>query len=70
MAVLTGIEGMYNCQTNTYDPPKDYNNWRDLVLKKQIEIQVRDNLLVLPVASEGISENRILENYQKSKNAK
>ena len=48
MAVMTGFEGSYNHQTNTYDPPPEYRNWGDLVLKERIHIMVKDNLLILP----------------------
>lgn len=48
MAVMTGVEGTYSKQTNTYDPPREYRNWKDVVLKKQIQIQAKDNFIVLP----------------------
>ena len=36
MAVMTGVEGYYNVQTNTYNPPKEYGNWGNVVLKNRI----------------------------------
>ncbi len=49
MFMMTGVEGNYNEQTHTSDPPKEYENWRDVILKKRIQIHVRDNLLVFPI---------------------
>jgi len=48
MTVMTGIEGSYNVRTNAYDPPNEYSDWENLVLKKRIQIYVQDNLYVLP----------------------
>ncbi|MCJ7700254.1 MAG: hypothetical protein MUO62_01620 [Anaerolineales bacterium] len=48
MAVMTGAEGTYDIRTNTYNPPSEYRNWEHLVLTKRIQIQVKDNLVVLP----------------------
>ncbi len=52
MTVITGIEGTYDVQTNTYNPPQEYGDWKNAVLKNRIQIQVRDNLLVLPKPNE------------------
>jgi len=46
MKKITGIEGTYDVQTNTYNPPKQYKNWRELVLGKKINILVKNNLFV------------------------
>jgi hypothetical protein len=48
MAVMTGVEGSYNPRSFTYDPPRDYRNWEQVVRKNHLQIQVVDNLLVLP----------------------
>ena len=48
MAVMTGTEGSYNPRSYTYDPPREYRNWEQVVRKNQLQIQVADNLLVLP----------------------
>ena len=47
MAVMTGVEGYYNVPTNTYNPPKEYGNWENVVLKNRIQIHVKDNLFVI-----------------------
>ena len=46
--VMTGIEGSYNPHTFTYDRPNAYQNWEQAVLQNLLQIQVKDNLLVLP----------------------
>lgn len=38
MAVMTGVKGHYNERMNTYDPPDGYANWKDVVLKRNIQI--------------------------------
>jgi len=48
MAVMTGMEGKYNPRTNTYDPPRGYRNWGELVQKERTQIQVSGNLIKLP----------------------
>jgi hypothetical protein len=48
MATITSVEGTYNPHTHTYDPPQGYRNWNELVLEAEIQIEVHDNLLVLP----------------------
>lgn len=35
---ITGIEGSYNPVTNTYDPPKEYKNWEDVVTKNHLDL--------------------------------
>lgn len=46
MAVITGIEGNYNTQTNKYNPPSEYRNWRDLIFAKRIQLYIEENLVV------------------------
>ncbi len=48
MMAMTGVEGVYNPRTNTYDPPREYRNWNELVLRKGIQIKASDNLVVVP----------------------
>ncbi|MCP4437604.1 MAG: hypothetical protein GY810_01540 [Aureispira sp.] len=45
---MTGVEGAYSTFKNKYNPPKGYNNWDAVVSKNNIEIEVVNNLLVLP----------------------
>ncbi|MFO8085023.1 MAG: hypothetical protein R6U27_11970 [Desulfobacterales bacterium] len=47
MAVVTGIEGYYDVSTNTYKPPKRYDYWNSVVIKNGIQLQVKDNLVVV-----------------------
>jgi len=47
MAVMTGITGRYHMGTNTYDPPGDYGNWGDVVMKNGVKIHARGNLSVV-----------------------
>jgi len=47
MAVLTGIEGRYDCKTNCYAPLEGYATWGDVVHDNQIKIRVQDNLSVI-----------------------
>ncbi len=51
MFMMTGVEGYYNEQTHTYYPPGEYENWQDVILKNKIQLYVKDNMFVLPVAS-------------------
>lgn len=46
MTIMTGIEGHYNVQTNKFDPPVQYKNWQEVVLENNIQIQVKDNILI------------------------
>jgi hypothetical protein len=48
MAVVTGVEGTYNKTIHQYDPPKGYRNWGEVVRKKQIQLSVQSNMMVLP----------------------
>ncbi len=47
MAVMTEIEGHYDGQTNTYNPPKPFGDWGDAVQQRGVQLKVSDNLLVL-----------------------
>jgi hypothetical protein len=47
MKKISGIEGKYDVQNNTYDPPKEYRNWNELVLENKIHIIVKNNIFVL-----------------------
>ncbi|MEZ7891093.1 MAG: hypothetical protein QMC67_05060 [Candidatus Wallbacteria bacterium] len=46
MAVLTGIEGKYNPDKFMFEPPDCYKNWKDVIYKNKIKIQVKENLIV------------------------
>ena len=40
MHKMTGIEGRYNSEVNTYQPPGIYANWESVVIKNKISLQV------------------------------
>jgi hypothetical protein len=48
MTVMTGVEGGYNRQINSYCQPGKYENWKDVVRKNKLQLAVVDNLIVLP----------------------
>jgi hypothetical protein len=48
MAAMTGIEGVYDISTNSYDPPEGYRNWKEVVQGGGLGIKVRGNLDVFP----------------------
>lgn len=48
MAIMTGVEGFYDASTNTYKPPSPHENWNDVVVKNKIQLQLKDNLVVVP----------------------
>lgn len=37
MDVITGVQGTYNPNNGSYEPPKEYNNWQHLVKYKQLQ---------------------------------
>lgn len=47
MYVMTGIEGRYNPKSYCYEPPAPYQNWNQVILKHQLNLKLKDNLLVL-----------------------
>lgn len=47
MYAMTGIEGTYNKQTYTYQPPAPYQNWNEVIVKNQLNLRLKGNLLVL-----------------------
>ena len=49
-AVMTGVPGQYNPQTNQYAPPQNYHNWQQVIQANQIAIDVLNTLVVLPPA--------------------
>ena len=49
MAVVTGVEGYYNIATNTYKPPKKYVYWNNVVMQNEIQLHVKNNLVVVSV---------------------
>ncbi len=48
MTVITGIEGSYNSHLYKYCQPAGYETWKDVVWKNKIQLEVVDNLLILP----------------------
>ncbi|WP_309741772.1 hypothetical protein [Chamaesiphon sp. OTE_20_metabat_361] len=51
MQVMTGIEGIYNPQLDRYCQPVEYENWRDVISKNRIQLEIANNLIVLPQAN-------------------
>ncbi len=51
MQVMTGIEGMYNPQLDRYCQPVKYQNWQDVIFKNRIQLEIANNLFVLPQAN-------------------
>jgi hypothetical protein len=48
MAVMTGIEGTYDPRINQYSPPVGYSDWGEVVSKNKIQLEVKNNLTILP----------------------
>ena len=48
MTVMTGVSGNYNSSNNKYEPSNEYSNWEMVINKNNIELAVRDNLIVFP----------------------
>ncbi len=48
MRVMTGIEGSYNSYLYRYCQPAQYETWKDVVFKNKIQLEVVDNLIILP----------------------
>ena len=48
MQVMTGIEGRYDDRINHYRQPAAYANWQDVVLKNRIQLEITNDLIVLP----------------------
>lgn len=48
MRVMTGIEGSYNSYLYKYCQPAQYETWKDVVFKNKIQLEVVDNLMILP----------------------
>ena len=48
MAVMTGVEGKYDPIANQYRPPVEYINWREVILKNNVLLEAKDNLIVFP----------------------
>jgi hypothetical protein len=47
MYAMTGVEGTYNKKTYSYEPPAPYRNWDEVIVKKQLNLHLKENLLVL-----------------------
>jgi hypothetical protein len=48
MTVMTGIEGVYDPNTNKYLPPAGYETWKEVVRKNKIQLEVAKNIIILP----------------------
>ncbi len=48
MAVMTGFEGKYDPRINHYSPPAGYTDWGEVVSKNKIQLEVANNLTILP----------------------
>ena len=46
MAVLTGVQGSYDSQKTQYQPPLPFRTWNDVVIGKQLRLQVAGRLIV------------------------
>ncbi|MFO7657977.1 MAG: hypothetical protein R6W78_13020 [Bacteroidales bacterium] len=49
MSVMTGVDGYYDVSTYSYNPPKGFKNWNDVIIKRGVPLQVKDNLMVVSV---------------------
>jgi hypothetical protein len=50
MTVMTDIEGSYNSYLYRYCQPAKYETWKDVVFKNKIQLDVVNNLVILPNA--------------------
>ncbi len=48
MTVMTGITGEYDPKINHYRPPTGYTDWGEVISRNKIQLEVVDNLIVLP----------------------
>jgi hypothetical protein len=48
MEVMTGIQGRYDCRTERYCQPVTYQSWKEVVVKNKIQLDIVNNLIVLP----------------------
>jgi len=46
MTVMTGVEGEYDERSHCYCPPAQYSNWREVIVKNNIQLEIEENLLV------------------------
>lgn len=46
IAVMTEIQGAYDIQQTQYNPPQPYSNWEDVVTQNNLQIIVKQNLVV------------------------
>jgi len=40
MAVMTGVDGHYDPDQNRYNPPAEYSNWEDVILRHKIQLEI------------------------------
>lgn len=52
ISVMTGIVGEYEPQTNKYRPPSGYETWKEVVLKNKIQLEIANNIVLLPSPNE------------------
>jgi hypothetical protein len=48
MQVMTGIEGTYNPQIERYCQPGEYENWKEVVQKNRVQLELKHNFIILP----------------------
>lgn len=59
MAVISGVNGSYNRQTFSYEPPEPYGCWLDVVRAGRVTLRMRDNFSVLVRQGENLSLKRV-----------
>jgi hypothetical protein len=47
MSVITGMDGYYDVPIYSYNPPKGFKNWNDVIIKRGVQFYVKDNLMVV-----------------------
>ena len=48
MQSITGIKGEYSTEKFAYYPPSKFHSWNGVVLNQKVELEVTENLLILP----------------------
>ena len=48
MCIMTGIEGKYDPAVKKYLPPAGYVNWQEVITKNKIQLEARNNIVILP----------------------
>lgn len=47
MYAITGVEGVYNKEKTYYEAPSPYCDWRAVIAKQQLKLELKDNVLIL-----------------------